>query len=247
MSPLAIAGAVGIGLSLGLTGAGGSILTLPVLVHLAGMPPQQAVGPSLLIVGLAAFVGCLQRARAGDIHYRAVGMFGVSGAVGAVLGSRLTPLLSPDALMLVFAALMGLVAVRMFRPIGSEPRPLPECKPVRCLGAGLITGILTGFLGVGGGFLLVPALMRFARLPLKMAAGTSLAIIAVNAAVGFLSHLGATPIPWTLVGVYSALAALGAWGGGAISSRLPGQGLRRAFAWLVAATAAFVVWRVVGT
>lgn len=243
MNALALLGAVAIGLSLGLTGAGGSILTLPVLVYLAGVPPKQAVGLSLLIVGVSALVGAWQRSRAGEVHYKAAGMFVLSGALGAVLGSRLTHLLTPTALMLTFAALMIVIAVRMLLPSAAVASPAPECRPSRCLMAGLGVGILTGFLGVGGGFLLMPALMKFAKLPLKVATGTSLAVIACNSAAGFLSHLRDAPTPWLMAAVFSLIAALGVWAGGSVASKLPEKSLKRTFAILVLLTAGFVLWK----
>jgi len=245
VNALALIGAVGIGLSLGLTGAGGSILTLPVLVHLAGIPPKQAVGLSLLIVGISALVGAAQRARCREIHYPAAGMFILSGALGALLGSRLTHLLSEAALMLTFSLLMVVIAARMLVSSRVDTQPLPECKPARCFAAGLGVGVLTGFLGVGGGFLLMPALMKFARLPLKTATGTSLAVIACNSAAGFLGHFRDAPVPWTLAMVFSAIAATGVWIGGRISNRLPELALKRAFAVLVLLTAAFTIWKAI--
>lgn len=243
MNALALLGAVCIGLSLGLTGAGGSILTLPVLVYLADVPPRQAVGLSLLIVGTAALAGAWQRAKAGEVHFRAAGMFVVSGMVGAVFGAKLTPLLSPSALMMTFGGLMVGVAVRMLIPRKSGIQPAPECKPARCLLAGAGVGVLTGFLGVGGGFLLMPALAKFARLPLRAATGTSLAVIACNSAAGFASHLGEAPTPWLLAGVFSAIAGAGVLVGGRVASRLPEKTLRYAFATLVLVTAGFVLWK----
>jgi len=243
MNAFALLGAVAIGLSLGLTGAGGSILTLPVLVYLAGIPPRGAVGLSLLIVGTAALAGAWQRARAGELHFKAAGMFVVSGMTGAVLGAKLTHLVSPSALMVSFAVLMAVVGVNMLIPRKSPPQPASECRPLRCLLAGAGVGVLTGFLGVGGGFLLMPALVKFARLPLRVATGTSLAIIACNSAAGFASHLGDAPVPWPLAAVFSIIAATGVLAGGGIASRLPEKELRRAFAVLVLATAAVVLWK----
>lgn len=243
MNTLALLGAIGIGLSLGLTGAGGSILTLPVLVYLAGIAPREAVGLSLLIVGTAALVGAWQRAKAGEVHFKAAGMFVLSGMVGAVFGAKLTHLLSPSALMITFAVLMVVVAVRMLLPRKSELQPAPECRPLRCLLAGGVVGVLTGFLGVGGGFLLMPALVKFSRLPLRVATGTSLAIIACNSASGFVSHLGEAPTPWLLAAVFSAIAGAGVLVGGKVASRLPEKALQQIFALLVLATAAFVLWR----
>jgi hypothetical protein len=145
--------------------------------------------------------------------------------------------------MITFAVLMVVVAVRMLLPRKSGIQPIPECRPARCLLAGGAVGVLTGFLGVGGGFLLMPALAKFARLPLRVATGTSLAVIACNSASGFVSHLGETPTPWLLAAVFSAIAAAGVLVGGKIASRLPEKILRQSFAVLVLATAAFVIWR----
>jgi uncharacterized membrane protein YfcA len=243
MNALALLGAVGIGLALGLTGSGGSILTLPVLVYLAGIPPREAVGLSLLIVGAAALAGAWQRARAGEVYFKAAGMFALSGMAGAVLGAKLTPLVPPAALMLSFAGLMVVLGIRMLVPRKSLLLPEPECHPARCLLAGAGVGVLTGFLGVGGGFLLMPALVKFARLPIRVATGTSLAIIAANSASGFVSHLGDAPTPWLLAAVFSVIAVAGVLAGGKISSRVPERTLRLAFAGLVLLTAAFVVWQ----
>ncbi len=243
MTPLALLGAVAIGLSLGLTGAGGSILTLPVLVYLAGVAPREAISLSLLIVGSAALVGTWQRARAGEVHFTAAGTFAGAGMLGAICGAKLTGLVSPAMLMISFAVLMIVVAVRMLLVKNTTLQPEPECHPVRCLLAGAGVGVLTGFLGVGGGFLLLPALVKFARLPLRVATGTSLAIIAANSASGFISHLGEVPVPWLLAAVFSVIAAAGVLIGGKLVSRLPESALRRSFALLVLTTAGFVLWR----
>lgn len=243
MSPLVIAGAVAIGLSLGLTGAGGSILTLPVLVYLAGLPPDEAVGVSLFVVGAAALVGAIQRWKSGDFHPQAALMFAGAGMLGAVVGARFTSLVPGAVLMGLFAALMIVVAVRMFFGKEGETPPLPECKPTRCLLAGGGTGVLTGFIGVGGGFLLVPAMMRFAKLPLPMAAGTSLAVIAANSLVGGLSHLPSVSGHWPLTAIFAALAAVGTLAGKYLSEKLPTRRLRQGFAVMVLITGAMVLFQ----
>jgi hypothetical protein len=145
--------------------------------------------------------------------------------------------------MLSFAGLMIVLGIRMLVPRKSLLQPEPECHPARCLLAGAGVGVLTGFLGVGGGFLLMPALVKFARLPIRVATGTSLAIIAANSASGFVSHLGDAPTPWLLAAVFSLIAVAGVLAGGKISSRVPERTLRLAFAGLVLLTAAFVVWQ----
>jgi uncharacterized membrane protein YfcA len=244
MNPLAWLGAALIGLSLGLTGAGGSIVTLPVLVYLAGVPPREAVGLSLLVVGAAAAAGAVLRWRSGDFHPRAALLFALSGMAGAWLGGEFTRLVSPELLMALFAVLMLGVAGRMLFSRDGETTMSPECQPWRCLGAGAGAGILTGFLGVGGGFLLMPALIKFARLPLRMATGTSLAVIAFNSAAGFAAHLGDGPVDWKLAGLFSGLAVTGALAGNAMSAKLPVERLRQGFAAMVLTTGAVMLWRV---
>ena len=243
MNTLALLGAALIGLSLGLTGAGGSIITLPVLVYLADVAPKEAVGLSLFIVGAAALVGALQRLRGSGIHRKAALMFALSGMVGAAGGARLTPLVSGRVLMVIFAMLMLVVAVNMLIGKNDELSPAAECKPLRCLLAGLAVGVLTGFIGVGGGFLLVPALVKFAKLPLRQATGTSLAIIAFNSASGFLGHFGEAPPRWPLAFLFAGIAAAGVLAGAALAKRLPVARLRQGFAVTVIATGAFVLWQ----
>ena len=243
MNTLTILGAALIGLSLGLTGAGGSIITLPVLVYLADLPPKEAVGLSLFVVGAAALMGALLRIRAGEVHLKAAFMFALSGMAGAAGGAFLTPLVSGPVLMLIFAMLMLVVALNMLMGAKKEPSMLAECKPLRCLLAGLGVGVLTGFIGVGGGFLLMPALVKFARLPLRMATGTSLAVITFNSAAGFISHFGERPPRWTLALTFAGIAAVGVLLGSAFAARLPVARLRQVFAVMILATGGFVVWQ----
>ena len=243
MNPLAIAGALAVGLSLGLTGAGGSIITLPVLVYLAGVPPEQAVVLSLFVVGAVAVVGAIQRWKGGDFHPRAALMFAGAGVAGAWIGAKFTALVPPGVLMIVFAVIMLAVALRMLLSGSEGAEMLPECRPLRCLAAGAGTGLLTGFLGVGGGFLLVPALVKFARLPMKIATGTSLAVIAFNSAAGFFSHLGRGPTEWRIAGLFATVAVAGSLAGNRIAQRLPTARLKQGFAVLVLLTGGWVLWQ----
>lgn len=243
MTPAALLGAAVIGLALGLTGAGGSIITLPVLVYLADVPPQQAVGLSLFIVGIAALAGAFRRLSAGEIHFKAALMFAFAGMVGAVGGARLTPLVSGRVLMIIFALLMLIVAANMLFGAKREDSVGADCQPQKCLLAGLGVGVLTGFIGVGGGFLLMPALVKFAKLPLRMATGTSLAVISFNSAAGFVSHFGEAPPRWTLALVFAGIAVAGVLAGTALADRLPVARLRQGFAIMVIVTGAFVLWQ----
>lgn len=236
--------AVGIGLSLGLLGSGGSIVTLPVLVYVAGVPVASAVGMSLAIVGGTGLAGAWLKHRQGLVHWQAVALFGSTGMTGSLVGAQFTRLVSPGLLMLIFAALMAAVAGRILVRGGDEAiEPLPDCRPVRCGLAGLVVGLLTGFVGVGGGFLLVPAMILFARLPMPVAVGTSLAVIAANSVAGWLGHLGHGQFAWGLTGAFLLAALAGIAAGVRLGGRIQAETLRRAFGWFVLTIAGFVLWR----
>lgn len=233
---------VAIGLSLGLLGSGGSIVTLPVLVYVAGVPVAPAVGMSLAIVGGASVVGAGLKHRQGLVHWRAAMWFGGTGMAGSLVGAQLTRLVSPGVLMLIFAVLMAVVAGRMLARRGDEAiAPLPECRPLRCGAAGLGVGVLTGFLGVGGGFLIVPAMILFARLPMATAVGTSLAVIAANSFAGLLGQLTHGGFDGRLTAAFLATALLGMAGGARLSRAISAEKLRRVFGWFVLAVAVFVL------
>ncbi len=250
MTALALILAVAIGLSLGLLGSGGSIVTLPVLVYAAGVPITSAVGMSLAIVGGTSAAAAWLKHRQGLVHGRATMLFGVTGMAGAWVGAQFTRLVPPPVLMLLFAGLMTVIAVRMLAQRGDDTvQPLPDCRPVRCGTAGLVVGMLTGFLGVGGGFLLVPAMILFARLPMPTAVGTSLAVVAANSVAGLAVHLrhGGLDVRTTLV--FLAATLLGMLAGVRLGGRVPTTVLRRAFGWLVLAVAGFVIaknWQALG-
>jgi len=232
----------GIGLSLGLVGGGGSIVTVPILVYVAGLTPREAVALSLPIVGATAAAAALLQYRAGNTDLRAASLFAITGMVGAVLGAPLTGLLPGPALMLIFAALMLAVGARMLRVrTEEEPQSAGECSPLRCGIVGLGVGVLTGFLGVGGGFLIVPALLRFARLPMRKAVGTSLLIIAANSASGFLAHLGEIGRHGPMAVAFTASALVGMVAGTVLGRRMHPAGLKAAFAGLALAVAAYLV------
>jgi uncharacterized membrane protein YfcA len=229
LAALILSGAIGV--SLGLLGGGGSILAVPVLVYVAGVDARDSVVMSLGIVGSTSFVGSLLHARHARLDLRVALLFGGTGMAGAYLGSRFTRLVSGPTLLLLFALLMLLVATLMLtrkaRPEDDVPRAgrLPHT-----LAAGLLVGVLTGFLGVGGGFLIVPALVLFAGLPMRMAVGTSLLVIAANCVAGILGHLEhGIPEP-LLMASFTAVAVLGSLVGVAIAGRVSQASLRRAFA-----------------
>ncbi len=234
--------ALAIGFSLALLGSGGSIITLPVLVYAARVPAPQAVGMSLAIVGGTTLVASVFNARRGLVHTKAALLFSVTGMLGAFGGAQLTHLVSASVLLLLFAALMIAVAGLMFRG-RSELSALekPKCHWPSCATTGFVVGGLTGFLGVGGGFLIVPALLMFGRLPLKLAIGTSLVVITVNCIGGLAGHLRQTPFDWQTTAMFLALALVGMFAGRKFAARIEAERLRRWFAWFVLAVAAFVI------
>ena len=161
-----------IGLALGLLGSGGSIITLPVLVYVAGIPVTQAVAMSLVVVGGTSAVGSFLRFRQGEFAVRAAILFTISGIPGAIFGAKLTHFVQPKTLMLLFGCLMLIVGPALLRKRAEAIAHGTSIHTLRCLAAGASVGVLTGFLGVGGGFLILPALILFAGLEMKTAIGT---------------------------------------------------------------------------
>lgn len=231
-----------IGLSLGLIGGGGSILTVPILVYLLGVGPHEAVGMSLAVVGATSLLGSYLHWRSDNVEISTGLLFGVAGIVGALLGSPLTKMVSADALLLVFGILMLVVASMMiWRRKHAISDAAHKPHPVQGIFAGLGVGVLTGFLGVGGGFLIVPALVFFGGLAMKKAVGTSLFVIFLNCVAGLVGHLSQDIFDWWITSVVLALAVGGAIVGTILSRRIAAQRLQSMFAVLVLGVAAFLV------
>jgi hypothetical protein len=237
---LAFAGAILVGLSLGLLGAGGSILTVPVLVYLVGEPHKPAIAESLLIVGAIATAGSIRYQRLGLVDWRTVILMGVPGMLGAFLGATLSRLLSGHVQLLVFGLVAIAAAGRMLtmRKTPDEFTPTKR-EPWQPILVGIGIGLLTGIVGVGGGFLIVPALVVFLGLPMRGAIGTSLVIIVANCLVGFakqwIGHHEELPIHWWVVGLFAAVGAVGSVAGAALAPKLPQAKLRIAFGWVLVA------------
>jgi uncharacterized membrane protein YfcA len=230
--PFALTLAALIGFSLGLLGSGGSIITLPVLVYVAHVPAQQAVGMSLVIVGGTSVLGSLLHLRQEDFDWRAASFFSAGGMGGAFVGAKFTHLVSTPMLLLLFGTLMVVVGTQMLRN-GEAQAVAHECRPVRCLAIGVAVGVLTGFLGVGGGFLILPALVLFAGLDMKPAIGTSLAVIAINCLGGLIGQLHDVNLDWLLTLHFLLAAMVGIFAGSAMAKHMCSALLRRGFAWLV--------------
>jgi len=232
--------ALAIGVSLGLLGGGGSILTVPALVYWVGLPPLEATTTSLVVVGLTSLSAALQHARSGRVRLRAALLFAASGIPSSYLGSLLSRRVPPQVLLLAFAFLMIAAGVAMLLRPSYESRG-PASLP-RVLSAGFTVGLLTGVLGVGGGFLIVPALVLFAEVPMADAVGSSVLIIAVNCAGGFAGRLSAaSAVRWPLTLTFSLTAIAGSFLGAALVGRIPVQWLRRVFAIFVLAIAAYMI------
>lgn len=238
---LALPFGLAIGLLLGLVGGGGSILAVPVLVYLLGEPVKDATTESLLVVGAAALVGAADHARIGRVEVRTGLTFGAAGAAGAVVGTALNRLVGGRAILLAFAMLLLVAAVTMLRRGPESPTRDRKLSFVQVAPVGLGTGVLTGFFGVGGGFVIVPALVLLLGLPLTLAVGTSLLVIALTSGAALAAHLASGSIDWIIASIFTAAAIAGALTGRRLGTIISPQRLGHLFALLLVAIAVFIV------
>ena len=275
---LAWFGAVAVGLSLGLLGSGGAILTVPILVYLVGHDEKSAIAESLAIVGAIAVAGVIRAAMQKRVDFRSAALLAVPGIVGTYAGAHAASFIPGSVQLAMLAALMLIASALMFRHgkatrrshiaraggAGSEPSTvgaiLPGCGPekscslwvVGAQGVGL--GLATGLVGVGGGFLIVPVLVLLRKLPMPTAIGTSLAIIAVNSATGFLKYLSvfsepasvgghALRVDWQTIGVFAVLGIAGSLGGNMLAGRIYQETLKRIFAVFLVVMAGYILVR----
>jgi hypothetical protein len=244
---LALAFGLLIGLLLGTIGGGGSILTVPILVYALDLNVHEATATSLVIVGMTSLIGAVPHARAGRVAIKMALMFGAAGIAGAFAGTRLNALVSGPIILLLFGLLMLLVALRMAIGQRSEAPTAPPGAaggfswPV--VATGLVVGLMTGFFGVGGGFLIVPALVLILRLPMRLAVGTSLVVIAINSAAAIVAHLGSGGIDASLAALFVAGGFVGALVGGRFAGRIDEARLSRGFATLVALVGIYLIAR----
>jgi uncharacterized protein len=230
----------GVGFSLGAVGSGGSIFMLPVLVYLQGVPTPQAVAITLVSIGGCSLLGAILRARRGLLHWRAVWMMGPTGMAGALIGAQFTHLVGDHVLRLLFAGTMLLVGATMVRQRG-VPAHGQGCQLRRCTPVGFGVGLLTGFLGLGGGFLIMPSLVYFGGLEVRRAVGAALAIIALNASAGVVGHLLRTSLDWRLTTATLVATMTGLVVGSLLCERVPDRVLNRVLAWLILIVAAGVL------
>ena len=239
---LAVPFGIAVGILLGLLGGGGSILAVPVLVYVLGQEVRAATTESLIIVGATAAIAAVAHHRAGHVRWRPALVFSGAAAIGAFAGTVLNRLVDPEAILASFALLLLVAAggvVRRGDAASSGPRGGSLLK--RALPVGFATGTLTGFYGVGGGFLIVPALVVLLGVGFTEAIGTSLAVIALTSAAALVAHLASGGIDWPVTASFTAAAVVGALAGTRASDRVPARQLQFGFATLLVGVAAFLL------
>lgn len=252
--------AILMGLSLGLIGGGGSILTVPILVYLLGVDAETSTAYSLFIVGLTSLFGSFSHMSMGNIHWKTAAIFGIPAIISVYLTRHYVVPAIPNeifktgdfilkkdiALLLFFAIIMVLASYSMIKKkkgeVETEESEIEYNFPL--IGVeGLVVGLVTGLVGAGGGFLIIPALVLLAKLPMKQAVGTSLIIIASKSLLGFLGDLGVgREIDWILLLIFSAIAIIGIFIGAALSKKISGAKLKPAFGWFVLIMGIYIIF-----
>jgi uncharacterized membrane protein YfcA len=246
-----------IGLSLGLIGGGGSILTVPVLVYLFGVDPVLATAYSLFIVGSTSLIGVFPKYKNGEVNLKTAIIFGLPSIV-AVYATRafLVPAIPDEVfsmgsfvvtksllIMMLFAVLMVFASISMIKEkykLNDDEEKQVFNYPIILL-EGSVVGLLTGLVGAGGGFLIIPALVILSKLPMKQAVGTSLLIIAAKSLFGFTGDLGKQTIDWQLLLTITALAIIGIFIGNTINKKISAQSLKKAFGWFVLMMGIYII------
>lgn len=247
MEIIGYAASVLIGISLGLIGGGGSILTVPVLVYLFGMDAFLATEYSLFIVGISSLVGSVSYFKKGLVNGKMAVVFGLPSVISIFLTRTYLLPLIPDVLivvkgftvtkniflLLIFAVLMVLASYKMIRNTTVAENSSGEGNMFLAAGQGTVVGILTGLVGAGGGFMIIPALVNLLKIPMKTAIGTSLAIISLNSLIGFLSSMNSTKIEWDVLMSIAGIAVIGIIIGAQLSKKIDGKKLKPAFGWFI--------------
>lgn len=244
-----------IGVSLGLIGSGGSILTIPILVYIMHISPSTATTYSLFIVGLSALVGSVKGAKENLLDYKMALYFGLPSIFSILIMRKFLVPLLPETLftilnfavskdlfiMLVFAILMISASYAMIRESSASVLINTKVDANRIILKGVFIGLLTGFVGVGGGFLIIPTLMFAAKLPMKKAVATSLLIIAFNSLIGFAGSLNANPIDWEFLVTFTGFAVIGIFVGIYLSTKISNEKLKPIFGWFVLITGIYII------
>lgn len=247
-----------IGISLGLIGGGGSILTVPVLVYLFKVDPVESTAYSLFIVGLTSLVGSYSKYKEKLLNFKTAIIFGAPSIVAVYLTRKfLVPAIPTEIMnigtfvltknimmMLLFAVLMVFASLSMIRDkktTNNSNMSESKYKYLIILVEGLVVGTLTGLVGAGGGFLIIPALVLLTGMPMKEAVGTSLLIIAVKSLIGFTGDLGHFEMNWTLLSIVSAIAVVGIFIGNYLSKKIDGNKLKKGFGWFVLVMGVYII------
>jgi uncharacterized protein len=245
-----------IGISLGLLGGGGSVLALPILVYVMNIPPKPAIAMTLAIVGTVSLLGAIPHWQRGNIDFRTATLFGAATMGGAFLGAKLAvlPFVTDTFQMLLFAAMMLLAAVFMIeksRTVASTESPdlamypKPICKYcwLWLITEGIGVGVLTGLVGVGGGFAIIPALVLLGNVPITEAIGTSLLIISFNSIAGLMGYVGQVAIDWKLTVSFTFAAGLGTLLGDYLAQFVSARQLQKSFGYFLLAVAGFILFQ----
>jgi uncharacterized membrane protein YfcA len=244
-----------IGISLGLIGSGGSILTIPILVYVFHVSPSDATSYSLFVVGVSALVGSINGAKNNLLDYKTALYFGLPSVISVFLMRKFVVPLLPNNLltisnftlttdlliMLVFSVLMIFASLSMIQKRKISVNDSSEINHNNLIIKGFLVGLLTGFVGVGGGFLIIPALLFTAKLPMKNAVATSLIIIVFNSLIGFLGSISTTTIQWDFLLLFTAFAVIGIFIGMYLSKKIPNEKLKPAFGWFVLLTGIYII------
>ncbi|PQA91796.1 hypothetical protein SAMN05421796_10370 [Chryseobacterium piscicola] len=247
-----------IGVSLGLIGGGGSILTVPVLVYLFGLDAFLATEYSLFIVGISSMVGSVSYFKKGLVHFKTAFVFGLPSIISIFITRKfLLPLIPDDIfsfgsfmvtkdllLLMIFAGLMILASYKMIRKGAEDNTEIPHPDHHNALlaaGEGSVVGVLTGLVGAGGGFMIIPALVNLLKTPMKVAIGTSLVIISFNSLIGFFSSFNTVKIDWNVLVTISAIAVVGILIGTQLSKKIDGKKLKPAFGWFILMMGIYII------
>lgn len=261
MDLLAILAGLATGIVLGLFGSGGSIIALPALMYLLHVAPKSAIAMSLGVVAVTATVSALDNWRRGMVDVKIALVFGLFGVAGTFAGARLG-LLTPVVVQLgLFALVMYAAAWRMLKPaklaapaggvvsVGGGAAGLTDCHTAcaphlsHIALHGIGVGVLTGLVGVGGGFLIVPALVLLSGIPMKTAVGTSLAIVAAKSYAGFIGYMGGVPIDWSVMLSFTVVTVVGSFLGARFASRISQAALKKGFAWFLVVVASYILFK----
>ena len=251
---LAWVGAILIGVTLGLLGSGGSILTVPVLTYVVGQETKLAIASSLIIVSIISLFSALSYAYHKLVKWRTVLLFGIPGMIGAVTGAWGAHFVSDAIQMLIFSILLLVAAFFLFDPptLKDEDSEHAERAKHQIIIDGFLVGVVTGLVGVGGGFLIIPALVLLGGLSMRLAIGTSLVVVTVQSLAGFIGYLPvlnalSLTIDWSIVALFSALGVFGSWFGHKLGKRIDQRHLKKGFSILLVFMGLIMLYKYIST